>query len=283
MKKPLLILAIDLEEFYGPGGAPAASATPLPELVEPLLRVMAEADVRATFFAVGEVARRHPDVVRRIAGEGHEIACHGDKHLPLTELSREGFGRDLRANIDAVCALGVDAPIGFRAPLLSLGPEQAWAYAEMRAAGITYSSSVLPARTPLHGWPEFGASPRECEGVLEIPVTVTTWGRWRVPCFCGTYFRVLPDFLTRRMMRRAASESGVGGYLHPYDFDVRQAWTWHAQLQGRLLLNHLLFVRRGSMMRRFRALLDSGWTAQTYREHAAALRQRLARTAPRAD
>jgi hypothetical protein len=244
----------------------------LPVLVAPLLQLFAESGARATFFTVGDVARDHPELVRRVAAEGHEIACHGDRHIPLTQLGPPGFASDLARNIDSVRALGLDSPRGFRAPLLSLGPDQAWCHALMREAGIEYSSSVLPARTPLHGWPDFGTSARNCSGVLEIPVTVERLGPFRIPCFSGVYFRVLPAWLTNRLMRQAVLSGAVSGYLHPYDFDSRQRWTWHAQLHGRPLLNHFLFVRRSSMLGRLRRLLNQGWTTRTFGEHFDALR-----------
>jgi len=264
-----LLLAVDLEEFYRDDGAPAGTASPLATLVDPLLETFAARRVSATFFTVGDVARSHGDLVRKISAAGHEIACHGDRHLPLTRLDPATCAADLRRNMDAISALGLPRPVGFRAPLLSLGAHQQWAFPVLRGLGFTYSSSVLPARTPLHDWPEFGNEPRVCDGVLEIPVTVAKLGALRVPCFCGTYYRVLPDFLARRLIRTAAARGPVCGYLHPYDFDQRQPWTWHAELQGRLFYNHLLFVRRGSLLQRVRGLLaDEDWKVLTYREFA---------------
>lgn len=259
-----LLLAIDLEEFYGAGGQPAASASPLPELIEPLLDLFRERGACATFFTVGDVARSHPDLVRRIAGLGHEIAAHGDRHIPLTRMDAASFSADLRGNVEAIRALGLPAPRGFRAPLLSLGAEQSWAHRVLRDAGFTYSSSVLPAKNPLHGWPDFGADARLCEGVWEIPVSVARLGMMRVPCFSGTYFRVMPDLVSRSLVRSAAERAPVAGYFHPYDFDHRQPWTWHAELTGRRFLNHLLFVRRRSLLPRLRRLLEDDWKLQTY-------------------
>ncbi|MGH8021776.1 MAG: polysaccharide deacetylase family protein, partial [Opitutaceae bacterium] len=231
-REKTLLLGVDLEEFYVRGCEPAATASPLDQLVEPLLKVFANCHVRGTFFTVGELARRHPDLVRRIAAAGHEIACHGDRHLPLTRLTPAEFAADLQRNCEAITTLGLPAPVGFRAPLLSLGAEQQWAFAVLRDSGFVYSSSVMPARTPLYGWPSFGGEPRICDGVLEAPVTVSRVGPLRIPCFCGTYYRVLPDIVARWLISRASRRRPVCGYIHPYDFDHRQPRTVHAELQG---------------------------------------------------
>jgi polysaccharide deacetylase family protein (PEP-CTERM system associated) len=265
-----LLPAVDLEEFYGVDRRPAAGATPLAELVELLLEVFRVGGVRATFFTVGEVARTHPSVVVRVAEHGHEIACHGDRHLPMDRFDESAFADDLRANRAAIEALGLPTPTGFRAPLMSLDARCAWAHRVLREEGFAYSSSVLPARTPQYGWPEFGSAPRECAGVLELPASVVRVGPVLVPCLAATYYRLLPDFLARRLVRIAARRGAVVGYVHPWDVDARQPRTRHAELAERPLLNRLLFVRRGSMSARIQRLLTDGWPTSTYREFAGA-------------
>jgi peptidoglycan/xylan/chitin deacetylase (PgdA/CDA1 family) len=129
--------------------------------------------VRATFFIVGRVARRYPELVAEIAAAGHELACHGDMHLQLDKLSPESFRSDLLANLDSLAHAGGDSIRGFRAPTFSLVPRTSWAHGVLAELGFTYSSSVLPARNPLYGWPEFGEGVRRpVDGLWELPITL---------------------------------------------------------------------------------------------------------------
>jgi len=130
---------------------------------------------------VGEIAERFPEALRAIAAEGHELACHTHTHRPLSEHTPESLREDLQRNLDAVRACAKGPVTGFRAPILSLTRETSWAHGVLAELGFKYSSSVLPARNPLYGWPEFGAAPRMVNGIMETPVTLMRVGPLRAP------------------------------------------------------------------------------------------------------
>lgn len=259
-----LILSIDLERFY-PAVARPFHGTPVPELVERFLALL-RGRAHATFFVVGETAREHPALLERIAGEEHELACHGDAHRTLDTFSPTTFAADLRANRAAVeNAAGVRVR-GFRAPLFSLTAAAAWAHRVLADEGFSYSSSVLPAHNPLFGWPEFGRAPRMVDGVLEIPITtarIPGTGA-ELPLFGGTYFRVLPGILIRRALTALPADLPLQSYFHPYDIDAAQPWTMHAGVRGRRWMNLLLFLRRRSLPSRLRAYLATSGKGLTY-------------------
>jgi len=224
----------------------------------------------ATFFVVGEVARRHPGLVREIARRGNEIGCHSNLHIPLDRQSPEEFRADLGACIETLVGCGADAVVGYRAPTFSLRRQTAWAYEIMSELGIRYSSSVLPAANPLHGWPEFGAATRRMpSGVLEIPITLGRIGPLRVPVGGGVYFRVLPFSLIARAMDRRASEEAVTGYFHPYDIDEDQERFMHAALNGNRFYHWLMFRGRGKVLGRLDRLVAKGHRVETYASYAA--------------
>jgi polysaccharide deacetylase family protein (PEP-CTERM system associated) len=250
-----LLFSIDLEEYYLERGGVDPRSAPLPELAERYLELLSKANARCTFFVVGEVARKYPGLIRRIAGAGHEIACHGDRHVSLDKLDPETFARDLRANRSALEAAGAPPARGFRAPLFSLTRSTSWAHSVLLAEGFTYSSSVLPAANPLFGWPEFGTRPRVVDGITELPVTVRTFLGRRLPLFGGTYFRVLPFAVVRPRLRSSLRAGHVVSYFHPYDIDAGQPWTLHAGVRGNRALNSLLFLRRRSLPARLGLLL----------------------------
>jgi hypothetical protein len=156
---------------------------------------------------------------------------------------------------------------GFRAPILSLGEKQQWAYEVLADLGFTYSSSVLPARNPLHGWPGFGLQPRRFHGVLEVPVTLSPFFGLEVPVGAGTYFRCLPFTSIRsRFTAHAKSDTAIVGYFHPYDIDTAQERVMSRGVGGRRLLNGLLYFNRAGTLPRLESILDAGFRIMPYRD-----------------
>jgi len=172
------LFSVDFEEFYAAERQESFRRTPLPKLADRLLEFLRGAGMKCTFFVVGEIAERFPEAVRAIAAEGHELACHTQTHKPLNEHTPGSLRDDLKRNLEVVGACAKGAVTGFRAPILSLTPGTAWAHEVLAEMGFTYSSSVLPARNPLYGWPGFGAAPRMVNGVMEVPVTLASVGAW---------------------------------------------------------------------------------------------------------
>src|SRR5262245_47263512 len=119
-----------------------------------LLDLLEAHRVSATFFVLGWVADRHPDLVRAIHARGHEIACHSYAHRVISSMDRRGFAQDLRQAKEAIeGAIGV--PIfGFRAPTCSIVRETLWALDVLAEAGFRYDSSIFPIHHDRYGIPE---------------------------------------------------------------------------------------------------------------------------------
>ena len=209
-------------------------------------------NVQATFFVVGQVARRYPGLIQEIANAGHELACHGNTHLQLDKLSPQSFKADLQENLKALEEFTGKPIEGFRAPTFSLTRNTSWAYDILAELGFTYSSSVLPARNPLYGWPEFGTGYRKMEsGIWELPATLHQIPGLRVPMAGGVYFRVLPFLFTRWAVGRlAARDQPIITYFHPYDIDTKQERFMHPDLNERKHLNMLMYIGRGKVLKR---------------------------------
>ena len=194
-----ILLRIDLEDVRDWVKDGHRYREAVPDNTRRYLDTFAAWGVRATFFVVGEVARRYPWLIAEIAAAGHEIACHGNRHLQLDKLSPPQFRADLRENLRALQDAGATAIHGFRAPTFSLTQKTAWAHEVLAELGFTYSSSVLPARNPLYGWPDFGSKAKEVsKGFWELPVTIHTFPGLSTPVAGGVYFRVLPFLLTKK-------------------------------------------------------------------------------------
>ena len=183
-----------------------------------VLDVLRAHDTRATFFVLGWVAERHPDLVRQILAAGHEVATHGHAHQLLYRQTRDEFTADLRRALAALRAAGVgNAPIlGYRAPAFSLVDESRWALDVLREHGFRYDSSLLP----LAG--RDGTHESALRGGKRHGITVSTVafaGRnWSVAG--GGLFRLLPLWVNRRMIDRINAEGHPAiVYLHPWEFD----------------------------------------------------------------
>lgn len=237
------------------------------------LDLFARHRVRCTFFTVGDVARRHPELVREIAGAGHEIACHSDLHTPLDRLDRARFRDDLLRARDALLRAGAPEVVGYRAPIMSLTRATSWAHEVLAAEGFRYSSSVIPVRTPLYGWPEHArGAQRSASGIWELPLSVSGSGRFALPFLSGVYFRVLPFALIRRCFEREArSGRAAVAYLHPYDVDREQERFVHPELGGSRLFNALMYWNRGGVITRLERLVASGVEVQRYGDYVARL------------
>ncbi len=230
--------------------------------------------VRATFFTVGRVARRYPELIREISEAGHELACHGDTHVQLDKLSPAAFRQDLQENISVLEDLSGHRVSGFRAPTFSLVEKTAWAHEIMSELGLHYSSSILPARNPLYGWPEFGTTVRRLEsGLWELPITLNPLPRFSVPIAGGVYFRVLPFLLTRWAVKRTLlKKTAVGTYFHPYDIDEGQERFMHPDLGRKKHLNLLMYIGRKKVLKRL-AWLSQRYQMMPYGDHVARLNE----------
>ncbi len=237
---------IDVEEY---GGAPSR----IDALMDDLLARFAEREIRCTAFVIGDLAREHPDLVRRIGAAGHEIGLHGPDHRLLSKWDPSEFVarcRDARAHLEDLSGADVR---GFRAPIFSLTPAVPWAPGALVDSGFTYSSSVVPARQS-RGESGFPGAPREPfrwrSGLVELPAGVYA----RTPVG-GAYLRLLPRPLVRRM-HRGLPRRAPWVYVHPYDFDAAEDRR-HLPGTGRIE-SRMLFARRRRMTERLELLLADG-------------------------
>jgi polysaccharide deacetylase family protein (PEP-CTERM system associated) len=262
----LFSVDLELSGLAAPAGERAEGLT------EAYLAFLDRHGAKGTFFVVGDAARACPGLVRRLAAAGHEIACHSDRHVPLDRQGPARFRDDVLRNLDALAAAGAADVRGYRAPCFSLTGRTAWAHEVLASLGFAYSSSVLPARSPLYGWRSFGAAPRLVAGVLELPVTLLPWRLLPLPMAGGVYFRILPAALLRAAFaRRRRAGEAVLGYLHPYDIDEAGRRGGFEGVGRGSPAGWLLRARRASVLPRLECLLRSGFAIGRYRDHAEAL------------
>jgi len=194
--------------------------------VDRLLALFDAAKVSATFFILGWVAERHPQLVARIAAGGHEIASHGYDHKRVDRQRRHEFAEDVRRATSVLEELSGRPVTGYRAPTFSISRDNFWAFDVLEGAGYRYSSSVFPIRHDSYGIPDAPRFPFFPPGrrILEIPMTTTARFWMNVPCAGGGYFRLLPYWWSRANIERVNRGDGQPCvfYIHPWEIDPGQ-------------------------------------------------------------
>ncbi len=224
-----------------------------------ILELLDEGHAKATFFTLGWIAERYPQLVREIVARGHELASHGYGHERATDLDEAAFMLDVRRAKEILEDLGGVEVQGYRAPSFSIGTGNLWAFGTLARAGYRYSSSIYPIRHDHYGMPD---SPRFAyrvnEQLVEIPVTTLRLGRRNLPSSGGGYFRLLPYALSRWMLQQVNRADGEPAifYFHPWEIDAQQPRIDGIDMKTRF--RHYVNISR--MERRLQQLLaDFRW------------------------
>jgi polysaccharide deacetylase family protein (PEP-CTERM system associated) len=226
------------------------------ERTRQILDLLSEFDVQATFFILGWVADRHPELVPMIAERGHEIGSHSYWHRKVYELTPRAFRDDLQRSLDTLHRHPGVRVRGFRAPSFSITPGTEWAFDVMRELGLEYDASLFPANRAHGGYPcalvpHTRVSPN-CGTIVELPMSVWVAGPVRV-CFSGGgYFRLLPAWFIERCFRRAQNMGRPSVvYLHPRDLA-----TDCPKVPMPLYRRFKCYVGQGTTARKLRYLLS---------------------------
>jgi polysaccharide deacetylase family protein (PEP-CTERM system associated) len=222
---------------------------------------------KCTFFIVGEIANRYPHLIKEIINSGHETAGHSFNHTPVEKLKPDAFKRDL-SNINALLKAGANNVNGFRAPVFSITENTVWAYRVMEECGITYSSSVLPAKNPLYGWQEFGIKIKQISNIIELPISLNSFGPLNIPFAGGVYFRCMPfGWIMNSFKKKIKYNNPVLSYFHPYDIDTLQEKFMHGGIHESRFFNYLMYFNRSNMFKRLDKVMNTGLTIMRYDDY----------------
>ena len=183
-----------------------------------------EHDTKATFFTLGWVAERYPNVVRRIVNDGHELASHGYGHERVSDQTPDSFFADINVAKLILEDISGTAVRGYRAPSFSIGEKNLWAFETLEKAGYHYSSSIYPIHHDHYGMPNAPRHAHRIGNLLEIPATTVRFFNRNWPASGGGYFRLMPYELSRWMIRRVNSVYQLSAifYFHPWEIDAGQ-------------------------------------------------------------
>jgi polysaccharide deacetylase family protein (PEP-CTERM system associated) len=228
-------LTIDVEDYFQVSAftklVPYAAWDRQPSRVEQntkkVLELLAEFDLRGTFFVLGWVAKRYPGLVRQIQEAGHDLGCHSYAHRLIYCLSPKEFRDDTRRAIAAIEDASGAAVHAYRAPSFSITNRSLWALEILLELGFTIDSSIFPMRNHLYGIPNAPRQPFRIRiqgsDLVEFPLPALKMGSWGLPVTGGVYLRLLPYGLQYWGLKRMASRAEpIVLYFHPWELDPGQ-------------------------------------------------------------
>lgn len=229
-------LTFDIEEWYHanfPGyevdEKHIGVKTNLELLVDRLLSLCERTEARATFFVVGEVAERYPEMIKKIAQKGHELAAHSWSHQQVSKMSPQEFLQDATKTKNVLEQLSGKKVLGYRAPSWSVNTEiLPWYYKILADAGYTYSSSVFPVKNFLYGIPDANKDPHAVKlkngvQIVEYPCSVVSYAGKNIGFSGGVYYRLFPrQLLAFFWWLNKRNKKSTFFYLHPREIDPTQ-------------------------------------------------------------
>jgi polysaccharide deacetylase family protein (PEP-CTERM system associated) len=238
------IMSVDLEDYYCdlPISTWNRYEGRVVELTRSILDLFEKYNTHATFFVLGYIAERNPELIEQVKSRGHEIASHGYSHTNIMKMSVENFESDLIKSIDVLRKICGEKILGFRAPFFSINKQNFWAFDVIKKY-LRYDSSVFPVK--LH----YGLSeaPRYIYGIsdkdpfkedpnskfIEIPLTTLRLpGIGNFPIAGGFYMRLIPyHFLKIGIKKFNDKGFPAAFYIHPKDLDPAMphipGYSWH--------------------------------------------------------
>jgi len=223
--KKQIVLTIDLEDWFHSLDPVPANWGNYKRRIEYstklLLNLLGEKKSLATFFILGDVAKKHPDLIKQIDHEGHEIGSHGFNHEFIYRQTRDQYRNDLSYSIKYLSDLTGKDIVSYRAPYFSITRESLWAFDILAEEGIKIDSSIFPVFNHRYGIPGNKRLPyRLANGIWEFPITTFPTFLGNIPFAGGVYFRFLPlavsKFFISTLLKR---KEPVLTYFHPWEFD----------------------------------------------------------------
>lgn len=203
-----------------------------------LLELFAKKGLTATFFVLGWVAERYPELVKSIYNAGHEIASHGYSHQIIYKQKQEVFKDEAIRSKQILEDIIQQAVTGYRAASYSITPKSLWALDILAEAGYEWDSSIFPIHHDKYGIPNSPTSPyfiKTSSGkmIKELPLTTAKYLGVKLPAAGGGYFRLFPYWLSKTLLKKASEKSPAIFYLHPWEVDPEQPRVEGASLLSR--------------------------------------------------
>ncbi len=246
------IMSVDLEDYFCdlPFDTWSQYESRVMKSTNKILELFEKYEIKATFFTLGYIAEKFPDLVKDIDDRGHEIASHGYAHLDIRKITKEEFENDLKKSIQILEKIIGKKILGFRAPYFSIDKKSFWAM-EVLSKYFKYDSSIFPVKTPMYG---IKNAPRNIykpnltnpsvidlkSKLIEIPMAthrIPIIGN--IPIAGGFHLRFLPYFYIKYGLNKInENNNSFIFYIHPKDLDPEMpkingyAWHYYHNLSG---------------------------------------------------
>ena len=207
-----------------------------------ILELFEKHNVTATFFTLGYIAEKHPELIEEIISKGHEISSHGYAHLDARNLNKSEFEQDFKKSLDILYSITHEKILGFRAPFFSINKKNLWVF-DILKENVKYDSSIFPVKTPLYGIPDAiehtykisendPLSESNIGDFFEIPPLALKFPFRNIPAAGGFYLRFLPVQLIELAINKInRNDFPAMCYIHPKDLDPGMPklpqYAWH--------------------------------------------------------
>ncbi len=229
------ILSFDVEEYFHVELAKRAGIEHTKDFprririgLEFILKTLSERNIKATFFILAKLAKSERTLIKEIANEGHELACHSMHHKMITQMTQNAFLNDTISSKKLIEDIIGKQIIGYRAPTFSIVPKTLWALDELIKANFAYDSSVYPVKHDIYGIPDaptiiHKAITPSGQQIYELPLMTRQIGKVNIPVGGGGYFRLFPLSLIANAIRKYEKQKQSAVlYFHPWEFDANQ-------------------------------------------------------------
>jgi len=195
------------------------------EGVNRILNELQTRNLKATFFCLGWIAEKHPDVIRKIHSQGHHIGCHSYQHELSFRFNREEFKQDTKKSKELIENLIGERINAFRAPGFSITEKNTWALEVLTELGFEYDCSLFPAKHDYGGFASYGkAEPTilhlaNGKQLKEFPINIQKVCGKNIVFSGGGFFRFFPYSFIKHW---ASKSNYMMSYFHPRDFDPNQ-------------------------------------------------------------
>ena len=221
------ILSFDIEEWWSYDyyniGLKKDFIPRLNSYLSQILDRLEELNTHATFFCLGAVANKYPQVIRKIHDKGHHIGCHSFSHKFWTNATYNEVENDTRIALDILQNITGTKVDAYRAPAFSITPKNTWIFEILLNHGIKYDCSIFPASRSFGGYPDFNKSPVNISlnsGIIkEFPISIDNIFGKELTYAGGGYFRLLPYYLVSKYMKKNDYSMT---YFHLSDLDKKQ-------------------------------------------------------------
>ncbi len=206
---------------------PSSQTSRVVNLTNKILALLDGYQVKGTFFVLGQVAEKFPDLIKEISHQGHELGVHGYNHYQFFRMTKDQAFQELSSAKKLIEDISGQEVYGHRAPAFSITPDTKWGLDIIAEAGFEYDSSIMPIHGIRYGWPGFSKqittiqTPKGYK-LTEVPLSTITLFNREVPVCGGGYLRLFPEWFTMKAMDKIVQNRPTIIYMHPYEIDTER-------------------------------------------------------------